>query len=331
MTTVRSAPRFNVLRKWARARMSQRSRGKVSPESVSGVIYDASEPPNKDTEDASFCGEPFADDGELLSSLSPLLFSMKVFGLYFQREDPLRRRADDPEWNPPTPATGTASPWLRIYSTVVLTFVWLNAVRFASVFSIVDQFGAVLLSNIMFFSWFCLIAIIQTACYVACHTGKLLKVLTTVRVTKDCVTSARRFALVSTVLCWMSIAIDSVSVAYLVFSDDEYDFLFAPLFTSVQVPEDRIAIVKVVGYLVVMHAFPIAFVSHATNLIIVYVFYSQYKKLTETGHCERRLFGDGDGNEHPRSNKMCPRSPAVEGVLNRAAVLCSKRHRQYNK
>ena len=145
----------------------------------------------------------------------------------------------------------------------------------------VDQFGAVLLSNIMFFSWFCLIAMIQTSYYVACHTGKLLKVLTTVRITKDCAMNTRRFARVLTVMCWMSIVIDSASVAYHIFSDDEYNFLFAPFFTSVQVPTYKIAIVKVVCYLAIMHAFPIVFVSHATNLIIVYVFYSQYKKLGE--------------------------------------------------
>ena len=122
---------------------------------------------------------------------------------------------------------------------------------------------------------------IQTACYVACHTGKLRKVLTTVRVTKDCVASARRFARGLTAMSWMSIAIDSVITAYLVFGDEKYDFLLAPFFTSIQVPKDKIAILKVVGYLAIMHAFPIVFVSHATNLIVVYVFYSQYKKLTE--------------------------------------------------
>ena len=123
----------------------QRSSRKVAVVAATDVNTDVTELSNEDSTDAGFCGEPFADNGELLSSLSPLLFSMKLFGLYFHCEDPHRRRTDDPEWNPATTTTRTSSNRLRVYATVVLILVWLNAVRFTTVFTRQDRFGAELL------------------------------------------------------------------------------------------------------------------------------------------------------------------------------------------
>jgi len=289
--------------------MTQRSSRKVSPDAVNGIIADVSKQSNKDSKDAGFCGEPFADNGELLSSLSPLLFSMKLFGLYFHREDRLRRRADDPECNPAASSTGAPSTWLRIYATIVLILVWFNAVRLLLLFTITKQFGAVLLTKIMFFSWFGLIAMMYTASYVACHTGKLLKVLTTIRVTQDCIRGARRAAVVLTAMCWISIALDMAGVAYLVFINEEYDFLFTPFVTHVPVSKERITVVKVVGYLAIMYSFPAVFFSRAMCLILVYVFYSQYKKMkknfSRTLGEEGQFNGDLSGFRRPHRTSGC--------------------------
>jgi len=294
MTTVGpAAARFNIIRKWTRGRMTQRSRRKVSAEAVS----DVSEQPKKETTgNAGFCGESFADNGELLSSLSPLLFSMKLFGLYFHRQERRPRPTDDPELNPvSTTTTSTPSIWPRISATIVLILVWLNAVRFVFVFTATDQFGAKLLREIMFFSWFGLIAVMYTACYVACHTGKLLKVLKTIRVTQDCVTRVRRCALALTALCWISVAIDAIGGAFLIFSHREYDFLFTPFYSHLPAPRDKIAIiVKVIGFIGMLYTFPSIFFSHAMNAIMVYVFYSQYKKVKR--HFRRALGEEGRFN-----------------------------------
>jgi len=233
---------------------------------------------NKDCEDeAGFCGEPFADNGDLLSSLSPLTFSLKFFGLYFHREDKHQRSNDDPESKPATTKTSATSKFWRVFSTIVLVFVWFNAIRFISVFALVDKFGILLLTKIMFFSWFCLIATLHTAFYVACHTGKLHRLLTTIRVTQDCVSSVRRAAVVLTAMCWISVSIDLVAGAYLVFNHESYDFLFTPF--VVLLPKDKLLGVKVIGYLGMTYIFPTAFFSHALNLILVYVFYSQFRKM----------------------------------------------------
>jgi len=86
---------------------------------------------------------------------------MKVFGLYFHREDRLRRRTGDPEWNPGTvnPTTGSRSTKLRVYATVILVINWLNAIRSATMFTRTDHFGAVLHMKIALFTFSVLTAI----------------------------------------------------------------------------------------------------------------------------------------------------------------------------
>jgi len=273
MTTVRQSPRFSITRKFTRPRSSQRHCRKVF------VAADVNEQSEKDSVDVDFCGEPFADHGELLSSLSPLLFSMKLFGLYFHREVRHRRRTDDPEWNSTTSEARTSSSVLRLYATIILILVWFNVVRFVSVFTRSDHFGAVLLMKIVFLSLFALIAIMYTAWYIASHTGKLLEVLTTTRITQDCVRGARRLGVVLTALCWTSTLADVFFGCYLIFNAGEYDYLFAPFVTYIKVSEDKMTIIKVVGYMTCVFIFPSVFFSHAMGLILVYVFRSQYKNI----------------------------------------------------
>jgi len=158
----------------------------VSVVAANDVIRDVSEQSHEDSVDDGFCGESFADNGELLSSLSPLLFSMKLCGLYFRREHRQRPRTDDPEWNQTTTTTGTTSSKLRVYATVMLIFIWLNQFRLAFMFNNEDHFGSRLLTKIVVFAWYGLIAIFQSAYYFASHTGQLVNVLLTLPVTPDC-------------------------------------------------------------------------------------------------------------------------------------------------
>ena len=205
MPTVRPQPRYSVFRKFTRQRLTQRACRKVSVISIDDVIDDVTKLSSKDTDDAGFCGESFADSGELLASLSPLLFSMKLFGMYFERGDRHRRNTDDPERDPASPETRQSSSWLRVYSTAILILVWLNVCRFLTVFDKNDQFGAVLLRKMMIFAWFCLFAIMYTAYYFASNSGKLARVILTLPVTADCARSTRRAVAGLTTLVWMSV------------------------------------------------------------------------------------------------------------------------------
>ena len=79
--------------------MSHRPSRKISVIAATDVIADVTKQSSKDSEDAGFGGEPFADNGELLASLTPLLFSMKLFGMYFESADRHSLRTNDPEWS----------------------------------------------------------------------------------------------------------------------------------------------------------------------------------------------------------------------------------------
>jgi len=238
-------PSFTTIKESASKQLTRRSCRKVAVIGATDVIPDVSDPSNEDSTDAGFCGEPFADNGELLSSLSPLLFSMKLFGLYFHREDRHRRRTDDPEWNPATTTTRTSSNRLRVYATVILILVWLNAVRFTTVFTRKDHFGAELIMKIAVFTWCCLVAIFQTAYYYASHTGQLLKILLTLPVTRDCVRNVRRAAVGLTAFVSIILALDVSAAAYVFSRSHEGNFILAPFVTYIYVHLQTVTVLTV--------------------------------------------------------------------------------------
>jgi len=275
MATVRSVPRFSMIRKSTRPRLTQRSCRKVSADIAAGGKKQS----NEDSEDAGFCGEPFADNGELLSSLSSLLFSMKLCGLYFHRQDRNQRRTEDPERNT-APIVPTFFSGLRVYATVALIFVWLNVIRLFSLFGKGDHFGAVLLIKIMVFAALSLTAFMYSAYYYANHTGKLYKILLTLPVTQDCVIGAKRVAVAVTAIMWISSIINLSIIAYIHFATDgELDFTAAPFVTYINVPLDKIIMARICGYLPFIFLFPGVLFSHAMSLLIVFVFWHQFNKL----------------------------------------------------
>jgi len=283
---------------------------------------------NKDCEDVvGFCGELFADSGDLLSSLSPLLTSMKLFGLYFHREDRRQRSTDDPEWNTATPSAGKASTKLRVYATVVLILVWLNAVRCILVFTRNDSFGAVLLMKIAIFNMCSLVAIFQTSCYYASHSRQLFKVLFTLPVTRDCVRSVHRAAVGLTIFIWISMACFLIFGATIfLYSDEEFNFILAPFVTYICVPKVRM--IKMIGYLGYVILFPCIFFSHLLSLVLVYLFYSQFEKLKKNFRRvlgERRHF-NGDLSLFRRRHQTLSRAVSkIDGFMrlsNVAGFVC---------
>ena len=90
-----------------------------------------------------------ADGDAVLKCFTPLLNSMKLFGLYFTPAAASRHRIHDT-------STGTThshvapSNWNagRVYATVILVVVWLNAARMLTVFDKNLKFGAVLLTKL---------------------------------------------------------------------------------------------------------------------------------------------------------------------------------------
>ena len=213
---------------------------------------------------------------------------MKVFGLYFYREDRIRRRTGDPEWNPGAmkPTTGSPSTRLRVYATVILIITWLNAIRSSTMFTredrtslISDHNGAVLHMKITLFTFSVLTAIIQTSYYYASHTGLLLKILLTLPVTRECVRGARRAATWLTIFIWVSIVIDLSCGAYIFYNTEEYNFLLTPFVTYIPVPKDTIRVAKTFAYLGFMLLLMSVFFAHSMNMLLVYIFHNQFKNL----------------------------------------------------
>ena len=283
MTAVQPLSQFHVIQESttvARARTGS----KVSAVGSNDVVADVTEQSNEDSVDAGFCGEPFADNGELLSSLSPLLFCMKLFGLYFHREHRHRPRTDDPEWNPTTTKTCTTSTKLRVYATILLILVWINVVRFTTAFTRSDHVGAILFMKITVFTWCGLFTIFQTT--YASHTGQLVKILLALPVTRDCVRGAHRAAIGLTVFIWIGLVIYFVAGGYVFFNSvKEHNFILAPFFTYIDVPDDHMFALKIIGYIAYTLVIPGVLFAHALALVLVYIFYSQFKKL-EKNFCD---------------------------------------------
>jgi len=285
MTAVQPLSQFHVVKESTavkRARTAQQTCHRVAvfpANDVTDVTVNVGEQSNKVSVDDGFCGEPFADKGDLLSSLSPLLFSMKLFGLYFHHEHRHRRPTDDPEWNPTTTTTGTASTKLRVYATIVVIFVWVDFVRLTSAFTRSDHFGALLLMKITVFTWCGLLAIFQTTYYYASHTGQFVKILLTLPVTRDCVRHVHRVAVGLTAVIWITLIGDLSLGAFIFYNgDNEHNFIFAPLFTYIHIPQDT-KIVKMIGYISYMLIFPGVLFAHAMGVVLVYIFYNQFRKL----------------------------------------------------
>ena len=291
MTAVRPLARFNIIRKSTRAGLIKRRCRKDAP---TDVIADVNEQSNEEAGEAGFRGESFAANGELLSSLSPLLFSMKLFGLYFRQERrPRPRPTDDPELNEATTKTGSAWSKLRVYATAVLILSWLNAFRLASMFTKSDRFGAVLLFKIAVFTSYCLSAIMNTAYYFASYTGQLAEVLLTLPVTPECVRGAHRVAVCLTSCAWITAIVQGTfSVYFYFFNDGNYDFSLSPFVTYIVVPEDKTTIARLIGIPLNLSPFPCSLFVQVMTQVFVYVFYHQFGKLNQ--HFCRALGKQGE-------------------------------------
>jgi len=140
------------------------------------------------------------DGDALLRRFSPLLSSMKVFGLYFTQAS---RRIHDV--SSMTPDSAVPKKWNRgrIYAVIILVLAWLNVARMLTVFEKTDKFGYFLLLKLAKVSGGLLSVVLQTACYVACQTGNLDRVFLDARLSKSDHVRYRRLAVIHTATCWI--------------------------------------------------------------------------------------------------------------------------------
>ena len=192
-------------------------------------------------------------DDKVLKSLSPLINSMRLFGLYFTRH--------------PQPAAEASSgrslrcqSWnaSRIYATVMLVVAWLNTAKYFIVFNGTETLGLVLFMKTGLISQMLLIAVLYTACYVASHTGSLDRVLHQVTLsTVDMSSKYRRQAMVVTLVCWTLMASNILVYIYPIFINEQYEYSDATLILYIKtfrISKPYEYVIKTVFVVIEVHA-----------------------------------------------------------------------------
>jgi len=181
----------------------------------------------------------------VLKSLSPLINTMRAFGLYFTRG---HHQVQEPTSQPVREGVRRCSNRNagRIYATIMLAVTWLNAVRFSAVFDGKETFGAVLFTKIIFIPGSLLIAILHTAYYVASHTGSLDRVFSLADWSlAELSPKYSRRAKVLTVVCWILLIPNVINEAYFLFTYD-YNLLLLFLVKTFGIPKLCVHVIKVV-------------------------------------------------------------------------------------
>jgi len=185
----------------------------------------------------------------VLKSLSPLINSMRLFGLYFTRESRADASAASQQnhgslrrchaWNPG-----------YVYSTVMLVLMYMNAFRYCTIFDGKDTFGVELLLKLCLLASLLLIVILQTAYYVASHTGSLDRVCRQVYLSSaDISPKYSRRAKIITFVCWTLVALNTFFYIYPVIASEQFnDPSMAVLFNLVPMSKPCADIIKVVFF-----------------------------------------------------------------------------------
>ena|SRR6218665_2996107 len=221
--------------------------------------------------------ESTADETAMLKTLSPLITSMKIFGLFFLKdnENIASNSSNRSRWSlPKFSSKGHA------YAFTVLVVMWLNVIRFATVFTANDNLASDLLWKISFVVFTLMHAFVQVSCYRACSSGRMLMLLQTFykKFTLDIYKCIRVKVILYVIAAWICAAINVVVFGYILLSSKEniMDVTLAPI-RSMVFPDYTIVIYMRVLYLVIHFyvvgaaTFPMAF-----NLLVATIFSQQF-------------------------------------------------------
>jgi len=205
-------------------------------------------------EDASIRhDQPVQATDDVLKSLSPLINSMRVFGLYFSRQ-PSVGSSDSSELS--CKSVGKCQRWHpgRIYATIMFVVLCINAFRYLFIFAGVQAFGVELLLKLCLLSTALLTVVCFIAYYVASHTGSLDRVFRQVNLLKaDIFPKYSRRAKVLTAICWSWVAFSTILYIYSVTAYGEFDPAFVVIFNLLRCSKTCSGIVKVVLTVVEIH------------------------------------------------------------------------------
>ena len=159
------------------------------------------------------------EQGMLAKILLPITFSMRVFGLYFEKTDKLRM----------------TQQYSRLYCLLILVIMWFNAIRIFTIFTRDDILQSAL-EKISGVVWIVAGAIVQTACYRASQNGRILEELQTFNkdMNSDMAKQLRVKVISCVVIAWFYTAFAVVSTAYGPFNNSQFrNLLLAPYNTMI--------------------------------------------------------------------------------------------------
>jgi len=187
--------------------------------------------------------EQRAQTDSVLKSLSPLINSMRPFGLYFARK--VRVGCDTVTEQSGRQVVGKCRYWnfARVHATVILVVTWLNALRYSMIFDGKETLGAILFMKLGIIPAALLNVILQTAYYVASHTGTLDGVIR--QADSELSPKYRRRTKVVTVVCWLLAAWNVFHYIYQLFSNGRLNDLTLIVLNR-SVPESYLYVVKAV-------------------------------------------------------------------------------------
>jgi len=157
----------------------------------------------------------------VLRSLSPLILTMRAFGLYFSRKP---RLANDAVSDLNCRCIRECRSWNagRIYATIILVVTWFNALRYCVVFDSKETLGIDLLLKLGILTSASLQVVLRSTYYIASHTGSLDRVFCQADLcAADFALKYSRRAKVVTILCWIFVTSDIIYYINMVCSYDQ--------------------------------------------------------------------------------------------------------------
>jgi len=183
--------------------------------------------------------EQLGDGDALLRCFSPLLSSMRVFGLYFTHAS---RRIHDV--SSMTPISAVPRNRGRIYAVIILVVFWLNVARILSMFDKTDKFAYDLFLKLTLVSAALFGAVLQTACFVGCQTGNLDRVFLDARLPKSDHIRYRRLAMIHAIACWILVVTEMLIFTVSLFFEEELHLSMTPFGNHIVVSGWSILLLK---------------------------------------------------------------------------------------
>ena len=226
---------------------------------------------------------------DVLGSLSPLLRSMKLFGLYFTRKS--HEVHDSTTSQKRNHRIRGCSQWnaAQIYATIMSAVSWLNGVRYCLVFHGNETLGADLFSKLALIPSALLFAVLHVACYFACQTGCLDRIFRQAEfIRADAHLKYSLMAKVLAVICWALTTGHVIFYASTVFPDRLFDDLSLLFITeTVVLSRTSLNIIKAVSIMLRLQGVGVDLFPQAMNLTSYVV--PQYCFLSIFSYQKRKL------------------------------------------